>query len=96
VCETCFGLSVINIIFLRQTVFCVVRGIGNMAKRKSNETFNPVSSWREETVVDGLTLWEMNRPVWKTVEENEEEPAIIELPNSNMPEFKVNNLNLFQ
>jgi hypothetical protein len=28
--------------------------------------FNPASNYEEKVEVEGLTLWELNRPIWKT------------------------------
>ena len=49
------------------------RHIGaEMPKRKAGKSvdaFNPISEWEEHTEVEGLTLWDLNRPVWITKEE---------------------------
>ena len=39
-----------------------------MPKRKAGKAlldgFNPISEWEEQVEVEGLTLWDLNRPVW--------------------------------
>jgi hypothetical protein len=43
-----------------------------MPKRKAGRSvdgFNPISEWEEHLEVEGLTLWDLNRPVW-TIKED--------------------------
>ena len=41
----------------------------------SLEGFNPISDWEEQVEVEGLTLWDLNRPVWTVKEKTAGETA---------------------
>ena len=56
-------------------------------KRTTTPTFNPASSWEEETEVEGLTLWDLKRPVCSII--TDENAPNVELPNAKLSEFKV-------
>ena len=56
-------------------------------KRTTTQTFNPASSWEEETEVEGLTLWDLKRPVCSII--TDEKAPNVALPNAKLSEFKV-------
>ena len=35
-------------------------------RSEKRSPFNPASNYEEKVEVEGLTLWELNRPIWKT------------------------------
>ena len=74
---------------LTLTLFYIfVLPFNRMPKRKASDAFNRVSAYEEEVEVEGLTLWDLNRPLWKAVQKSDNVEDL-NLKALSFSEFKV-------